>query len=549
MKILTKQILPFLSFFMLSTPASASNISGFIQGTLSIQNSPYTVTADLKIAVGDTLLIESGVVLQFNTSIGLINYGFLQAVGTEEDSIRFTSSSASPHEGDWSGIYFSTGSDGRLEFCQINYAGVALTLDAASPEINSSHFTKNNTGLDCLAGAAGNITESLFEKNPNAGIRILNAGPVVKRCILRQNSENGLESAIVLQGASGTIVQNFIFENINSGIDLTNSSAVKIYQNTIVQNDMGITISDCDPTIINNIIALNGTGISTENSIPAAFHNAVSLNSSGNFITPPAGLGVNTRRNTRGDSCDAYFNIQLDPNFFNPNSQDFRIQIGSPCIDTGDPTNPAEIWIAGAAPDMGANENNGVIVPVELVSLSISPNYLYWATASESNNLGFYIEMADKESGPFSSIGFVEGAGTTVERREYSFAINWGTGQRFYRLKQVDFDGSFEYSRVLKSENKSATVALAQNFPNPFSSNTTTTIQFNLLETGHVNLKIYDILARQVKTLIDMPVESGQISIQWDGRDDSGHVLSPGVYFYILSSPNGKLCKSLTLLN
>ncbi len=541
----------FVILFLLLRPGAlpASTISGFVKGSLTAQNSPYVVTADLKIAAGDTLTIEPGVILKFNTSTGFIISGNLQAMGAETDSVYFISNHPGATPGDWTGIYFSPGAEGNLEYCVIKHAGVGSTMDASAPFFFQCLFTQNNTGIDCLAGANGKIEESLFKFNPNAGIRVLNAAPEIKRCILQQNSENGLESAIVMQGAAGAIVQNFISQNVNSGIDLTNSSAVSIYQNTIVNNDMGITISDCSPTVINNIIAFNATGISTENSVPAAFYNAVSANSGGNFITPPAGLGVLMRVNTRGDSCDAYFNIQLDPEFYNPAGGDFRIQVGSPCIDTGDPTNPAGIWIAGAAPDMGAYENNGVVVPVELLSFTVLQNELHWSTATESNNLGFYIEMAIKSGEPFSQIGFVAGAGTTVEPQFYSFAIQPVGYPRFYRLKQVDFDGSSSYSQTIKVESKISTIRRLQNFPNPFHGRQKTAVQFRIDEKKtYITLKVVDLLGRQIKLLVNEVYTPGIFTIVWDGRDDAGMAVSAGHYFYILRSEKWKISKMLTIL-
>ena len=549
MQLKLAKIAAFLSIFLLHVQLQASSISGFARGRLTLQNSPYTVTADLKIAAGDTLSIDPGVVLMFNTSTGFTISGNLQAIGTETDSIFFISNNATPNPGDWTGLYFSAGASGRLEFCDLKHAGVGVTMDASAPDILRSHFTANNTGLDCLAGAGGSIEESLFKLNPNAGIRVLNAAPVIKKCILQQNSDNGLESAIVLQGAGGIIVQNLILENVNSGIDLTNSSAVNIYHNTIVNNDMGITISDCNPTIYNNIIAMNGTGISTENSIPAAFYNAVALNNGGNFITPPSGLGTMTRLNTRGDSCDAYFNIQLDPVFFNPAGEDFRIQIGSPCIDTGDPANPAGIWIAGAAPDIGAHENNGVIVPVELVSFTILHNELQWTTATESNNLGFYIETATKRGGHFSQIGFVAGAGTTVEPQFYAYKIDPVASQQFYRLKQVDFDGSSSYSQTIKLESPIIAAVLRQNFPNPFSAGQKTIFEFRLAEQSRIKLTVVNLLGQQIRVLTAQTYPPGVHSIEWDGRDEHGKQVSAGQYFYILKSEQQVISKILTMVN
>jgi len=87
------------------------------------------------------------------------------------------------------------------------------------------------------------------------------------------------------------------------------------------------------------------------------------------------------------------------------------------------------------------------VVPVELTSFTASANFgvvdLQWITATETNNSGFEVQRSDGSD--FETIAFVEGFGTTTERQEYSFSDrNVTMGKYFYRLKQIDFDGTFE---------------------------------------------------------------------------------------------------------
>ena len=95
-------------------------------------------------------------------------------------------------------------------------------------------------------------------------------------------------------------------------------------------------------------------------------------------------------------------------------------------------------------------------IPVELISFTAKSNgkeiILNWSTATELNNLGFEIQRSS-EGNEFFTIGFVEGHGTTTEQQTYSYIDkNLGNGKNFYRLKQVDYDGSYEYSDVVEVE-------------------------------------------------------------------------------------------------
>jgi hypothetical protein len=126
------------------------------------------------------------------------------------------------------------------------------------------------------------------------------------------------------------------------------------------------------------------------------------------------------------------------------------------------------------------------IIPVELISFNalVSGNNitLSWSTASETNNMGFEVERqvlytgllsesSEYGVGRWERVGFLEGKGTTAESQFYSFVDqNLNPGSYFYRLKQVDFDGSFEYSSIVEIEAGTPDeFYLGQNYPNPFN--------------------------------------------------------------------------------
>ena len=188
--------------------------------------------------------------------------------------------------------------------------------------------------------------------------------------------------------------------------------------------------------------------------------------------------------------------------------------------------------------------NAGGTVPVELTSFtaSLSNNKvnLNWATASELNNHGFEIERSLDKS-EWATVGFKEGKGTTTEPQQYSYSGDISditTSMLYYRLKQLDFNGSFKYSKIVEVEIAPLTFSLEQNYPNPF--NPSTTIKYTIpnvtlsgVEGSRVQLKVYDALGNEVTTLVDEYKPAGSYEVSFDALQ-----LSSGIYFYQLKVSN-----------
>ncbi|MFZ2863890.1 MAG: sialidase family protein, partial [Ignavibacteriaceae bacterium] len=156
---------------------------------------------------------------------------------------------------------------------------------------------------------------------------------------------------------------------------------------------------------------------------------------------------------------------------------------------------------------IGLYKTEGRTIPVELTSFTAEVNdnnvLLNWVTASEINNRGFEIERNENANEDWKRIGFVEGSGTTTETKTYSFIDeNVIDGIFLYRLKQTNFDGTFEYSNTIEVEISIPTrFSLNQNFPNPF--NPVTSIQYAIANKQFVTLKVYDILGKEITTLVN----------------------------------------------
>ncbi len=169
------------------------------------------------------------------------------------------------------------------------------------------------------------------------------------------------------------------------------------------------------------------------------------------------------------------------------------------------------------------------VVPVELTSFTASVNEknvtLNWTTATETNNQGFEIER--NSGNGFQNIGYVAGFGTSAEPHSYSFidaSLNEGTYS--YRLKQLDFDGTFAYFDAIEVDIAIPDVfALAQNYPNPF--NPSTKIDFSLAVDSKVSLKVFDVLGQEVATLINTNLAAGSHNVDFNAAS-----INSGVYFY-----------------
>ncbi|KPL18083.1 MAG: hypothetical protein AMJ92_09575, partial [candidate division Zixibacteria bacterium SM23_81] len=180
----------------------------------------------------------------------------------------------------------------------------------------------------------------------------------------------------------------------------------------------------------------------------------------------------------------------------------------------------------------------GYPVPIVLASFVAAGGQdciiLDWVTASEINCHMWEIYRCERADGEYVRVGNLTGRGSTEKEQTYRW-VDRGVivgVPYFYKLRQVDFEGSSTWSSVVSATASSAmpkTYVLRQNYPNPFNANTE--IRYQIPEDGHVVLIIFNTLGQEVRTLVDVEQESGGYSVLWDGRDDLGHVVSSGLYF------------------
>ena len=184
-------------------------------------------------------------------------------------------------------------------------------------------------------------------------------------------------------------------------------------------------------------------------------------------------------------------------------------------------------------------------VPVELISFNIETSgdelILRWKTSTETNNKGFDIERRRKDYQNWEKIGYVPGNGTTTNLSEYEFRDKVN-GTFLYRIKQIDLDGSCNYSNEIEgSINLLTSYTLEQNYPNPF--NPSTVISFQIPKDEYVSLKIYDVLGNLLDVLISEKKSAGKYSISYKASD-----LSSGIYIYKIMMGNITQSKKMILI-
>ncbi len=232
-------------------------------------------------------------------------------------------------------------------------------------------------------------------------------------------------------------------------------------------------------------------------------------------------------------------NINLNPQLI-PGSDIYLLAGTSPCIDAGnpdpqyndveDPTvqgnplGPAQGTLRNDIGHLGGSNSQWGYskwpTPVELISFSAVANgkeiLLSWSTATELNNYGFEIQRKALGS-EFATVAFVKGQGTTTNINEYNFTDNnLDEGKYFYRLKQMDFDGLYSYSRVVEVEVRTLDkFTLEQNYPNPF--NPTTTIGYVLQEKSNAKLTLLNAFGEEIAVLVNEEQDKGYHKVEFNG--------------------------------
>ena len=342
-------------------------ISGELSGTLV--DTIYIVEGDIQVNGNSSLAIAPGARFYFlegdSTLYGFTVYGSLWAAGTETDTIKFM---PAPGVSGWKGLW-AAGEGKHLEYCLITggaYWGLRCTNCDYPEETIISHCTITGNSPDVgsaliISNGAADVSYCTVSGNVGNGVEFINLGYLaetyITHCTVSGNTEVG-------------IYCRETYDNLN--IDfcvITGNGYCGIYSNgqygseapcitncTISANSFdGIYLSESQAIIVNTIVEGNGNaGIDFGESPDASLtYSDIYNNFSGPFGgTPPNFLGIIITTNPNGDSCDAYYNIFVDPQFVDPGHGNYFLQAASLCIDAGDPSTPPDP--NGTPPDIGA---------------------------------------------------------------------------------------------------------------------------------------------------------------------------------------------------
>lgn len=177
---------------------------------------------------------------------------------------------------------------------------------------------------------------------------------------------------------------------------------------------------------------------------------------------------------------------------------------------------------------------------------------LDWTTLTELNNFGFNVQKSIAQPNNYQTIpnSFVPGHGNTTDPQHYTFTDeNVTSGVWYYRLEQIDYDGTRHYTDGVRldivlgaKEVAPIEFALLQNYPNPF--NPSTEIKFSVEATGRASVKVFNLIGQEVATLFNGMAEAGQY---YKVRLDAANLPS-GVYFYRLQNENKSELRKMILL-
>jgi predicted outer membrane repeat protein len=370
------------------------------------------------------------------------------------------------------------------------------------------------------------IANNISQENSGGGIFI--------------GSESGLESIVI----NATFNRLSIFNNhaMSGGAIFCWSTILNLYNSTLAQNEA--TNSEwsggglashyvTEPNIINSLFYDN---------IPNSIHNGYPQTS----VLVAYSL-VQEEWAGEGNLVD------IDPLFMDPENEDFRLQLASPCIDAGTADldgngfDDNDLFYTGSAPDMGALE--WVIAAPNLQAYSQDSTIILAWTAIEEDLLYYQLDRA-------TNAMFTENVDQTYVTTNTHTDDDIDTDiEYFYRVSgYVGYwtDYSNTVSVIIESLDLDEDSAMHldykihQNYPNPF--NPVTTLHYDLPEDALVNITIYDVMGRIVNNLVSSQQNAGYKSIQWNADNNAGQPISAGLYLYTIQAGEFRQTKKMVLL-
>jgi parallel beta-helix repeat protein len=424
-----------------------THISGFLQGTLP--TGLYFVDGHIMVDLGDSLIIEPGTVFLFNGFFHLSVHGTLISEGTEEDSIVYAPNIGIPYWQSiwmWSSVTFST----IIKYCNITGCGTnALDFCGASAVIENctisnsiSSFNMTGAGVDCYNNAHPLISNCIIINNATnygGGIECLDQSfPIFENCMIINNSATINGGAMRIRNtATPTFINCVIAYNGPKGGIYIEDTAHPTFINCTIDSNWdpgadgyGIKLAE------NSYVTLENTIVSNNSTVGVSFNTTAGgqcditysdfFNSRNFSGTIPNLLGQNILVNNNGDSCDIFFNIQLNPEYYSTfGDSAYYLIANSPCIDAGNPLSTLDP--DGTIADMGAYPFNHI--PLLTINIMGDDAILSWQSIGSAEEYRIY----------YSSNPYFTPTGTpqaVVNAPDTSWTDENGLmqGKRYYRV-------------------------------------------------------------------------------------------------------------------
>jgi predicted outer membrane repeat protein len=518
---------------------------GIVNQVLNVPTDYVTIQEAIDASIdGDTVLIHPGIyegAYLYNKNINLFSL-----YSTTGDT----------------GYISNTIIDGDDDGCPLMIYG---NIDEST---HISGFTIQN-GTGCVYGQGGGlyiegspVVDNMVIKDNNAllnggGICVnLNSSPTFRDLIVKNNTGE-LGAGIYVTGST-IDMQNCIISNNSANSNGGGVFIAHAPSGTILEN----------VTITGNTAAESGGGIYCEDSSPSLV-NSIVWNNLPEQIEIYSDTAIVTYSDIQG-GWEGTGNIDADPLFCNPDSGDYALSDNSPCFGTGYyGVNMGALGVGCGTSNLPPTDfsilepSNNAQITIDESNLNTGYITFSWGESSDANgdSLYYLMHITSAEIGDhgmdtdatFIDISYIDIIEDMSENNVTAASLEWtvhvtdgiDTVEADNAPFTLQVDGSNALSAYLEGLLPDE-FALQQNYPNPF--NPVTTLRYDLPINGMVTIIIYDMLGREVKTLINQNQNAGYKSVIWNATNDNGKPISAGIYLYQIHAGEYMQTKKMVLL-